>query len=179
MKLIIKENLPHALEKRLEEFLTKVENAIIFRLQLIGERFVTNARNKSVANYKEYQKALSEIAFSRHGQRVQIGLETPGFMDHTGNLRSSIGYMIFKDGEPIKQAFAGEMEEGKQAGISLANGISKTYPKGFVLIVVAGMEYAAAVESKGYDVITSSSFTAEDELKEAMEGLNKKIPLMQ
>jgi len=41
-----------------------------------------------------------------------------------------------------------------------ANQIKSKY-KGLVLIGIAGMEYAAAVEAKGYDVITGSAPTNE------------------
>lgn len=155
MGLTIKPNftvndIRNAVEKKLE----KVENAVIFRLQFIGERFVTNARTNA------------------------------NFTDRTGNLRSSIGYVIVKNGEVIAENFknAGTGPDGK-TGVGKSKEIAvkaaENFPKGFALIVVAGMEYAAAVESKNYDVITSSSLIAEDELRKAIEGLNEKIPKMQ
>jgi hypothetical protein len=42
------------------------------------------------------------------------------------------------------------------------------------VIVVAGMSYAAAVESKGRDVLTGSSQVAVSSLKKAIERINDK-----
>jgi hypothetical protein len=43
------------------------------------------------------------------------------------------------------------------------------------LIVVAGMDYAAAVESRGKDVLTASSIKAKNELKQAIKDLKRKV----
>lgn len=169
------------IKKAVQERLDRIENAIIETLGFIGEEFVRDAREK--VNNPAYQKALSEIAFSRQGQRVEIGEETPSFKDHTGNLRSSIGFVILKNGEPLEQTFkpsdiGTDKETGMLKAMVVAKQISANFPKGFVLIVVAGMEYAAAVESKGYDVITGSSLIAEDALRKAVKSLSDKIPQM-
>jgi hypothetical protein len=77
----------------------------------------------------------------------------PNYIDDTGNLRSSIGYVIFNEGEIVKQNFTGN-PEGVQMGLNQATKAAKQYPLGIVAVIVAGMDYALAVESKGYDVIT-------------------------
>ena len=86
------------------------------------------------------------------------------YKDQTGNLTSSIGYAVIYNGS-VKD----EKYEGTATGISQSKKViadlSAKFFKGMVLVVVAGMEYAAAVESKGYDVITGSSFYADNELK--------------
>lgn len=89
------------------------------------------------------------------------------YSDYTGNLRSSIGYVILKDGKVIDQNFQVEgrgydKHTGKLQAMQFVNEISVNYPEGLVLIGVAGMSYAAAVESKGYDVITGSAPTNDD-----------------
>lgn len=79
------------------------------------------------------------------------------YTDRTGNLRSSIGYVVVQDGRIAFSAFNGATDEGKTAGrnyaIDVAQSLSndKTY-----LVWVAGMEYATYVEANGYDVITGS-----------------------
>ncbi len=78
------------------------------------------------------------------------------FQDHTGNLKSSIGYTILLDGKVIDEGFEGETEGITQAQ-TVVQELARDNPEGFVLIGLAGMEYAAAVESKGYDVITGST----------------------
>ena len=81
-----------------------------------------------------------------------------GFTDRTGNLRSSIGYVVFKDGKPVNIAF--EAVKGGHVGVHegqrLAQQIGENYTDGYTLVVVAGMNYAVHVESKGRDVLTSA-----------------------
>lgn len=103
------------------------------------------------------------------------------FTDRTGNLRSSIGYIIFKDGEPIDIDFelsdnGTEKSQGVSTGKALAQKIARDFDvTGYLLVVVAGMQYAVFVEAKGFDVITSSSFKAEQELKELGNNIKKLI----
>lgn len=79
------------------------------------------------------------------------------YTDRTGNLRSSVGYVILIDGKIYQGRFTGTAE-GEADSIALALAIGGKLP-GIVLICMAGMAYAAAVESKGYDVITGSTPT--------------------
>lgn len=122
----------------------RIERAVVMALQRAGEGFVADAR--SIDTYK----------------------------DQTKNLRSSIGYVILKNGQPIDSFFPGDQQEGKNAGKAAVAEIAGKYSTGYVLIVVAGMEYAAAVESKNYDVLTGSAPAAEAMLKKAMERIQRK-----
>lgn len=88
-----------------------------------------------------------------------------GFKDRTGNLRSSIGYVVLVDGKPVnvdfaavKDGYAG-VNEGQRLALQVG---SKT--EGYALVVVAGMNYAVHVESKGRDVLTSAEKFAEKEV---------------
>ncbi|MDO6388999.1 hypothetical protein Q4E40_02585 [Pontibacter sp. BT731] len=92
------------------------------------------------------------------------------YQDQTGNLRASIGYLILHNGETVQRDFPGS-GEGQQAGENFAADVAQKYPSGYILICVAGMEYAGYVESTGKDVITSSSITAEDDLRKALKAL--------
>lgn len=118
----------------------RIEEAILLRLQRIGEQFVTNARQKA------------------------------DFTDRTGNLRSSIGYVILKNGQQLVENFQQRAggPEGEEKAREVMEEAKKKFPTGFVLIGVAGMDYAAAVESNGYDVITSSAGLAESALRTAI-----------
>ena len=122
------------INKRISNWVVSIEQRIIWTLAMVGEQFVNDARN----------------------------IQT--YQDQTGNLRSSIGYIIARDGMIIQ-----ENVEGKPEGLAKAKGVAREVlrenSKGFILIVVAGMEYAAAVESKGYDVITGSIPAAKALLK--------------
>ena len=95
-----------------------------------------------------------------------------GFKDRTGNLRSSIGYAVLVDGKPVNVAFAAV--KGGHAGVNEGQRLalqvgSKT--EGYALVVVAGMNYAVHVESKGRDVLTSAEKFAEKEVAKHLADL--------
>ena len=126
------------INRRIDKWVVSIEQRIIWTLAMVGESFVNDARN-----IKTYQ-------------------------DQTGNLRSSIGYIIAKDGVIIQENVEGKAEGVAQAR-KIAREVLRDNSKGFILIVVAGMEYAAAVESKGYDVITGSIPAAKALLKKKIK----------
>lgn len=82
------------------------------------------------------------------------------YKDRTGNLTSSIGYVVALNGTIRIAEFSGGAEsksEGIKRAREVAAAATRKFGKtGYTLIVFAGMEYAAAVESKGYDVISNS-----------------------
>lgn len=96
------------------------------------------------------------------------------YTDRTGNLRGSIGYMITKDGREVFGNFEGA-EEGQSEAKRFAKRVSSQYKTGIILTVVAGMEYAASVEAKGYDVITASGQTADTAMIRSMNRLKQKL----
>ena len=85
------------------------------------------------------------------------------YKDQTGNLRSSLGYVVAVDGrvadissfEVVKKG-----QEGAKTGADYARKLARKYPKGIVLIVCAGMNYAAYVNSKR-DVADSAELLAD------------------
>ncbi len=106
------------------------------------------------------------------------------YNDITGNLRSSIGYAVLRAGRIVHQskpkAYKGPKgagSEGVSEGQLLLKRLAGEYPKGIVLIVTAGMEYAVYVEDIHHkDVLTSSRLLAEKLVPELLEkmGLKKK-----
>ena len=131
---------PAAIQRYLSEKMEAVNDKVLESLQYTGEEFVTKAR--LIGNYE----------------------------NRTSNLRSSIGYIILKDGKIIDKDFQGDKARGKEAGIKAATDVASQFPKGYVLIGVAGMNYAAAVESKGYDVITGSA-PGDNEIKDLLSAI--------
>lgn len=102
--------------------------------------------------------------------------EQGGFNDRTGNLRSSIGYIIMQDGKQLNTDFqpsdiGTDRETGVAQGLTFAISLAAEFPKGIALICVAGMDYAAAVESKGRDVITGSTLNLQTRLKQLLAAL--------
>lgn len=92
------------------------------------------------------------------------------YQDQTGNLRSSIGYLIVKDGRVVRTNFAGN-SQGQGRGRDVARQLADEHPSGYALIVVAGMNYATAVESRGLDVLASAEQLAETELPRMLRDL--------
>lgn len=138
------------INRMLAQRLEGLHNAVFSRLQLIGLEFVRNAR------------------------------ELGEYNDITGNLRSSIGFLILKDGQIVGEDFqpadkGTDKATGQAKGHALAEELAARHSTGYVLIVVAGMEYAAAVESKGKDVLTGSSILAETALQEAIKTIGAKL----
>ncbi len=129
----------------INDHVNKIKEAIILRLARIGEQFIKNAR------------------------------ENGTYTDRTGNLRNSIGYVILVDGQEHLSSFPGADGIGKQTGRSIAEEAAQNFPTGIVLIVVAGMGYAAAVESKNYDVLTGSSVIAKEALEQSLQELRDKL----
>lgn len=119
---------------------------------------------------RSYEKLF--ILLSAAGEKfVEIARKSGSYTDRTGNLRSSVGYVIYNNGEAISENFERVANGGK--GLSnarqLANKVGSTQKNGMSLVCVAGMNYAAAVEAKGKDVITSGSIQCEDYLKKALK----------
>lgn len=163
------------LMKGVRKDLEKIDKLVFTKLNEIGLQFVIDARSKVPS--KEYKSALGSMSHAKGVPRAQLGPESPSFMDQTGHLRSSIGYAIFKNGKVIHDDFENspegtDQDTGRSRGYeyAMANAGANI---GYILIVVAGMEYAAVVESKGYDVITGSSFRAEEEVKNFINNISK------
>lgn len=99
-----------------------------------------------------------------------------GFHDRTGNLRSSMGYVVCKDGKPINIAFNAILggNEGAKTGQKLAETLAQN-KEGYVLIVVAGMKYAVYVEALGRDVLTTAEKFSEKRITKEMQDLVKNI----
>jgi hypothetical protein len=123
------------IEKQAETLYQKIIDAFIYA----AEEFIINARGQ----------AQSHAA----GQ----------YEDVTANLRNSIGYYLFHNGEMIigkePGTFAGKVTEGRLPASEIASMNKQTIqefvkPTGFQMILIAGMNYASYVESKGYNVIS-------------------------
>ena len=102
------------------------------------------------------------------------------YQDQTGNLRSSIGYVVLQDGKPIEKGGFAPTERGREKGKNgqkegetFINKVISQYPKGFVLVVVAGMKYAAYVEARNYNVLSSAELLAEKEVPKLLNALSQ------
>lgn len=119
-----------------------------------------------------FQKSIK--AFQYIGEMLIAHARTNvGFMDQTGNLRSSIGYVLFVNGQVYKEAYSGSAE-GVKAGKDIAKEIKATIQREpIVLVCTAGMNYALLVESRGYNVLTATENYAQSVVKSLLNQLMK------
>lgn len=139
------------LKRRFDAFVEMVRKKQIERMQWLGEMCLIEARNNK------------------------------GYMMQTGALLSSTGYTIFVDGVALHSQFdaasgaeSNAAQNGIKAGQALAEKVGKE-TKGVALVVVAGMNYAAYVEAKGYNVLSSAEHLAQRELPRILEKLVQTI----
>ena len=95
---------------------------------------------------------------------LNVARSTNSYKDQTGNLRSSIGYVVAVDGRIVNQSDFETVKKGgngSKQGAAFAKQLVRRFPKGVCLIVVAGMDYAVHVKNRGYDVLDSSELTAD------------------
>lgn len=131
----IKQKTPASeIDKYIEEQVERIVNALVYNLKYIGERCLNAAR------------------------------DTKSYKDRTGNLRSSLGYIIVLDGKIIYQSdfeVVLKGHDGAKSGIQYAKEVARQFPEGIVLIVVAGMQYASCVSATGRDVLDSAELLAD------------------
>lgn len=126
---------------------------------------------------RNYKKAIESRLIRTGEEFVTLARDLNTYKDRTGNLRSSIGYVVLYDGKVLTENF--EVKSGGDAGAEKAKSfiqkIAGDFQSGYVLICVAGMDYAAAVESKGKDVLTGTSQLVEEILKKSLKRIDDKI----
>jgi len=87
------------------------------------------------------------------------------------------------NGAQLTEDFEGTQDGvryAKRVAMDAAKELASKVKRGYVIICVAGMRYAAAVESKGFDVITGSAIQAKEDLRAAFARITlkaSKIPL--
>ena len=108
-------------------------------------------------------------------QVIQKARTLDTYKDQTHKLRSSLGYVIFNNGQQVTSNFqstGGEkgtegMTEGQQKAIAEAQA-----HEGIVAVLVAGADYASYVEAKGYDVLTGSALELEQLFRAELQNLS-------
>ena len=99
--------------------------------------------------------------------------------DQTGNLRSSVGYVIAHNKNIIQYSTFNQVKQGSEGvktGKDLAKELAKRYSNNYVLIVVAGMNYAEFVEAMdNKDVLASTELWAREQVPLMLEKLKRHI----
>ncbi|MDR0385393.1 MAG: hypothetical protein LBH60_04890 [Prevotellaceae bacterium] len=131
---------------------------------------------QAVHNYLQEQldrreKVLLDIMFYTGEAGLMVARVNGSYTDRTGNLRSSTGYVVVKDGRvvsisdftqvPPKESHPGDKYNGAEEGKKFAQKIISEFPAGIALIEVAGMNYSGCVSAKGFDVLDSAESEVE------------------
>lgn len=132
----------------LEDYLTSIKALLVRNLSIVGEKCVAAARDRK---------------------------QEESWFDQTGNLRSSIGYIVVVDGKVTNEGGFKQIKggnEGADEGRRFAKNVAREFARGFALIVVAGMNYAAHVEAmENKDVLASSELLAKKLVPEMLKKL--------
>lgn len=103
---------------------------------------------------------------------VKYAKDKHNYTDRTGNLTNSIGYVVVRNKEIV---FGPDQSStGQAAALQAALKMIETLPDCISLIIVAGMNYAAYVEAKGYNVILPAELKAKTDFPQAMKKLMDK-----
>lgn len=134
-------------------------------MPITGEKKVKNSFYNYVIKQQENAKQAVITVLNYVGlECIKEARQNGKYADRTGNLRSSIGYVVLENGKPLKkggfQKVLNTATEAKSKSDNLIESLSATYKTGLVLIVVAGMDYAVYVEAKGYNVLNSAEILA-------------------
>ena len=130
-----------AVAAQVNAFQVRLEKATVFMLQYLGEE-------------------LAKYAKERHN-----------YQDQTGNLTNSIGYAVVRQGKILSYGGENQPGEGAAEGLKVVQQMAATLPNSFSLIIVAGMNYAAYVEAKGYNVILPAQLKAMNDFPATVQRL--------
>lgn len=137
------------------------------------EELQKRLKEKSALVERKLEMGLSQVG----EEAVTFSKENKGYHDRTANLKNSISYALFKDGELVEQHI-GKIPKPKEDPIGqpqVADNLTRyaaqegvVKPHGYTLIVVAGMNYGKYVEDKGYNVLYLTQNYLREELKKVI-----------
>lgn len=132
---------PHQLaQQRVAQLNARLDKAMVYVLNALGMELVSYARERHT------------------------------YIDRTGNLTNSMGYVVLKKGQQVAHGGEGG-GEGQAAAMKVYNQVAAGSHYDYSLVIVAGMEYAAYVEAKGYNVLIPAQLKADAEFGRRMKDL--------
>ncbi len=137
-----------AIDDYIETCVRRAGDAVVYNLQHVGNQVVNRVRLSG------------------------------SYTDRTGNLRSSTGYVIVRDGRIVSSSDFSPVKGGRKGsrdGKEFAKRLAAEHGSGIVLIVVAGMSYACYVKKRGYDVLDSGELLADYLVPRMLRSLGFKV----
>lgn len=138
-------------------------------LELVQQEMYTELDNQTLEAFKLVLAEALKI------QRAKMRADG-GYDDQTGQLRSSTGGIIFRDGKVLHEDF--ELSPyGTDKAPGLKQGKEKAFAelresKGWGITIVAGAEYASWLESRGLTVLAMASREIEKSLDQAFNNIS-------
>ena len=143
-------------------------------IRQFGDGYIT----KQVQYFQQQVELAMKLLLQEFGEKlVAFAKDTHTYTDRTGNLTNSISYAIVRHKEILYYNEV-QREEANAAALKVAMKMAESLSDAYSLIVVAGMNYAAFVESRGYNVILPAELKAKQEftnkVKRVIDRVNKR-----
>lgn len=130
---------------------------------------------KQVQYFQQQVELAMKLLLQEFGEElVAFAKDTHTYTDRTGNLTNSISYAIVRHKEILYYNEV-QREEANAAALKVAMKMAESLSDAYSLIVVAGMNYAAFVESRGYNVILPAELKAKQEFTDKVKPLIDKV----
>ena len=143
IKLKLSQGAINEVRMQVRQFEKNLEKALVNRLEYVLEELKTHAKSNAGYNFQ------------------------------TGNLNSSIGGAVYKNGIPIAlRGFEVESagSEGSKVGLEYLNNLALKGRGSYVIVLVAGMEYASSVENlHNRNVLAKTEMVAGEKIEWAMQ----------
>lgn len=145
------------------------------KLQIRGREALQQKLNEK---REQLIKALNVRLMQLAEEAVTYSKDNKGYQDRTANLKNSISFALYLDGEivvskigaiPKAEEVVGGQDAVGEALQNYAQQDSVVAPKGYSLIIVAGMNYGKYVEDKGYNVLHLTKYYLRSEMKKIFE----------
>lgn len=128
-------------------------------------------RRRTMAFQKRVEEAALFVLTALGEELVAYARDNRTYTDQTGNLTNSMGYAVARGSEIVNYGGQVQQGEGADAALETAMKMAETLPNSYSLVVVAGMNYAAYVEAKGYNVIVPAELKARRDFPQVMQRL--------
>ena len=145
------------------------------KLQIRGREALQQKLNEK---REQLIKALNVRLMQLAEEAVTYSKDNKGYQDRTANLKNSISFALYLDGEivvskigaiPKSEEVVGGQDAVGEALQNYAQQEGVVAPKGYSLIIVAGMNYGKYVEDKGYNVLHLTKYYLRSEMKKIFE----------
>ena len=121
-----------------------------------------------------FERALLLVLNELGMELVKIARDEHNYTDRTGNLTNSMGYAVIK-GHNVLLSGGDGAGEGARAALETCLKLAGQNSHKYTLAIVAGMDYAAYVEAKGYNVLIPAELQARKDFVPRMKELFAKF----